>query len=333
MLIDVHQHLLPGPLLEALARRRAAPRIRRGRSGWLLEVAGETPSSLDLGEHDPDARARRAEADRIDHALVALSSVLGVEGLDAGEAGELIAAWDAGALDLPNRFGHWGAVSLRDPDPAQVDRALRNGAVGISLPAGALASEGGVDRSGPLLDRIDQRSGVLFVHPGPDPWSTPPTTRGGPAWLPALTRYVAEMNAAWHVLATIRGRLPRTRVVFAMLAGLAPLHVERLQARGGPSSAVLDRNLFYDTSSYGPRAVRAMARVVGPEQLVYGSDRPVVEPHPLVAPAGGRSPAQVASAGPPLPYSLAALRLFPNLARRREDLGRQAGLDRQSAAA
>ncbi len=79
MRIDVHQHLLPEPLLEALERRRTAPRIRRGRSGWLLEVAGETPSSLDLADHDPDARARRAGDDALDHALVALSSVLALD--------------------------------------------------------------------------------------------------------------------------------------------------------------------------------------------------------------------------------------------------------------
>src|SRR6476469_1459281 len=184
MRIDVHQHLLPEPLLEALERRRAAPRIRHGRSGWLLEVAGESPSVLDLSQHDPDARARRADDDALDHALVALSSVLGIEALEPDEGGELLDAWDRGARELPSRFGHWGAVSLRNPDPSQVDRALANGAVGISLPAGALAGEGGVDRSGPLLDRLDQHSGVLFVHPGPDPWSTPPLAGAGPGWLP-----------------------------------------------------------------------------------------------------------------------------------------------------
>jgi hypothetical protein len=41
-----------------------------------------------------------------------------------------------------------------------------------------------------------------------------------------------------------------------------------------------DPLIFYDTSSYGPAAVETMARRVGPEQLVYGSDRPVVEPTP-----------------------------------------------------
>jgi hypothetical protein len=73
-----------------------------------------------------------------------------------------------------------------------------------------------------------------------------------------------------------------------MLAGLAPLHAERLAARGGPAGAVLDPHLFYDTSSYGPRAIAAMAAVVGLDQLVTGSDRPVVDP-PLRPPLGERA--------------------------------------------
>jgi hypothetical protein len=76
------------------------------------------------------------------------------------------------------------------------------------------------------------------------------------------------------------------RVVFAMLAGGAPLHLERLAARGGPAARAFDRNLFYDTSSYGSRAIDAMVRVVGIDQLVHGSDRPVVAPPPAPGPLG-----------------------------------------------
>jgi hypothetical protein len=61
-----------------------------------------------------------------------------------------------------------------------------------------------------------------------------------------------------------------------MLAGLAPLHAERLAARGGPTDAVHDPLTAFDTSSYGPRAIDAMLRVVGVDRLLYGSDRPVV---------------------------------------------------------
>jgi len=63
-----------------------------------------------------------------------------------------------------------------------------------------------------------------------------------------------------------------------MLAGLAPLHAERLAARGGPSEAIHDPLTAFDTSSYGPKAIDAMLRVVGVDRLLYGSDRPVIAP-------------------------------------------------------
>jgi hypothetical protein len=93
-----------------------------------------------------------------------------------------------------------------------------------------------------------------------------------------MTRYVADMNAAWHAFAAFGRRShPNLRVVFAMLAGGAPLHAERLAARGGPTGTLADERLFYDTSSYGLRAIDALVRCVGVDQLVHGSDRPVVE--------------------------------------------------------
>jgi hypothetical protein len=96
-----------------------------------------------------------------------------------------------------------------------------------------------------------------------------------------MTRYVADMNTAWHAFATFgRPVHRRLRVVFAMLAGGAPLHAERLAARGGPTAAVADNLLFYDTSSYGLRAIDALVRCVGIDQLVHGSDRPVVDAPP-----------------------------------------------------
>ena len=70
-----------------------------------------------------------------------------------------------------------------------------------------------------------------------------------------------------------------------MLAGCAPLQVERLAARGGPAAAVHDELAWFDVSSYGPHAVDAMLRVVGVDRLVLGSDRPIADP-PALAPLG-----------------------------------------------
>ena len=48
-----------------------------------------------------------------------------------------------------------------------------------------------------------------------------------------------------------------------MLAGGAPLHGERLAARGGPTDALADPRFFYDSSSYGARTIDALVRCVG----------------------------------------------------------------------
>jgi hypothetical protein len=97
-----------------------------------------------------------------------------------------------------------------------------------------------------------------------------------PPELLAALAYTASLHAAWWawVESGVR-RHPRLRVVFAALAGLAPLHSERAVARGGPALPAAPQ-LFYDTSSYDPEAVALMRRTVGAAQLVHGSDTPVL---------------------------------------------------------
>lgn len=280
MRIDVHQHLLSQPLLAALERRGAVPSLTRGGDGWTYHLAGEPDSTLPFADADLAVRAGLLDDDGVDRALVLLSSALGIEHLPAEEAAPLLDAYHDGAAALPSeRFGAWGAAGVHEPDPGAVDALLARGFVGVSLPATALATPAAVERLGPLLERLEQAGAPLFVHPGPVALDgSDARAAGTPAWWPALTDYVAQMNAAWHAfLHAGRPALPRLRVLFAMLAGLAPLQLERLAARGGPAErAAEDPLTFYDTSSYGSQAIHAVLRAIGPDQLVHGSDRPVV---------------------------------------------------------
>jgi hypothetical protein len=281
--IDVHQHLWPERLLSALAARRHPPRLVRAPAGWELLLEAEPPSPILPTDHDPGRRADLVRADGLDGALIALSSPLGIESLPAGEAEPLLDAHHEGAQALGAPFGWWGAVALDRPEPPAVDRLLAAGAVGISMPAGALASRRGLDRVGPLLERVERRGAPLFVHPGPAPWRPLAWTGSeAPGWWPAVTSYVTQLHEAWHAwLAWGRAQHPLLTVVWAMLAGGAPLHAERLAARGGPDWT--DLFSFYDVSSYGLGGVEAMAAAVGADRLVYGSDRPVVRPPALPA--------------------------------------------------
>ena len=267
--------------MAALARRTAAPRVRRAGGAWSLELDGEPGSELPGDGEDAASRASLVGSDGLDRALVCLSSPLGIEALPADEARPLLDAFHDGAFALGATFGVWGAVALDDPDPGQVDAILGRGAVGVSIPAGALSSPEGVELAGPLLERLEEGDAPLLVHPGPAPWSPRATARAEEPWWPAMTTYVAEQSAAWHAFAACgRANHPALRVVFAMLAGGAPLHAERLAGRGGPVEALRDPRVYYDTSSYGPRAIAAVTEVVGDLQIVYGSDRPVVDPPP-----------------------------------------------------
>jgi len=286
MKTDIHQHLWTEPLVQALAQRTEFPFVRDEHGLTVLFLAGERPYVIDLASEVPARRAALVRRDGLNRALVCLSSPLGIESLPRAQAQPLLDAYHEGALALGEPFGVWGALALDNPDPDDVDRALRRGCVGVSLPAGALAGVDRLARVQPLLARLSSLGAPLFVHPGA---AAAPgagaSSLGDPLWWPALTHYVADMHAAW--LAFLHaGRLehPELKIVFAMLAGLAPLHAERLAARGGPdrlrpTRPVHDPLVFYDTSSYGPAAIGALTEAIGgPGQLLYGSDRPVVEP-------------------------------------------------------
>jgi hypothetical protein len=269
---DVHQHLWPEPFRAALERRSAPPFLRHAPEAPELVLAGEPTGAFDAAPHDPARRRAELRADAVDRALVCLSSPLGIEALPRAEAQPLLDAWHDGVFALGEPFGVWGAVALDGAGPGDVSSLLGRGAVGISLPARAFVAEGAVRRVAPLLRALEAAGRPLLIHPGAVPAGTP-----GAPWWPASVGYVVELHAAWHGFAAwARPQLPTLRVVFAALAGGAPLHVERLAGRRGPVRAAFDPLTFYDTSSYGPRAIEAIGGVVGVDQLVHGSDRPVL---------------------------------------------------------
>lgn len=279
MRTDLHQHVWTEPLLAALATRRVAPFVRRHEGLTVLHCPGELPCVIDEQSESAAARSRLLHADRVDRAVVAISSPLGIEMLDPDVAADLIAAHLDGVQALGDAFDAWGPVPVQASDAVAVDEVLDRGCVGVSVPAAALADRSALDAVGPLLERVAARGAPLFVHPGGFAPREPSLDE--PVWWAALTDYVGQMQAAWLTFAAYgRRALPGLRVVFAMLAGGGPLLAERLAARGGPAIDLHDPLTFYDTSSYGPMNVEAMARWVGPTQLVYGSDRPVIEPVP-----------------------------------------------------
>jgi predicted TIM-barrel fold metal-dependent hydrolase len=180
---------------------------------------------------------------------------------------ELAEAYHAGILDV--------VAASNGRLRALAYGSVREGFDGVSVSAGDLE---GVDELAPLLDEVDRLGLLLFVHPGPAA-----VPEGVPAWWPAVVDYTAQMQrayAAW--LARGAGAWPNLRVLFAILAGGAPIQLERLASRGVDTRTVLHENVFLDTASYGKRALELVLATYGVGQLVYGSDVPVIDSEPTL---------------------------------------------------
>jgi 6-methylsalicylate decarboxylase len=241
--IDVHQHLWPESLVSALSLRREPPRLVGNRLD-LLEGSFE----VDLAAHDLETRLRLLDRDEIDVAIVSLQPTMGSE-----EARELAEAYDEGILELAATSG--GRIR---PLAAGEER---DGFVGTCVSAQRL-----------VAGAAPTQSSLLFVHPG----YSPPPPEGMPGWWTPVVEYTAQMQAAYAAwVARGRSDVP---IVFAIMAGGAPFQLERFRSRGGEGE--VPANAYFDTASYGRRAIELAVETCGIAQILYGSDTPVIDSRP-----------------------------------------------------
>jgi len=260
--VDVHQHLLPPAFIEALRRRKAPPRI----VGAELEIV-EGRFAFDPAEHELESRIAALDRQGTDVAVLSLQSTFGHDALRPGERAELVAAWEDGIAEV--------VVNARGRFVALGAGPTRPGFVGSCVGSDALADP---EALAAVVESVRRRGGFVLVHPSGGP--VPPNV---PGWWGAITLYTAQMQAAYLAwLARGQERWPDVAIVFSILAGGGPFQLERLGSRGIDVRSVLHRNLFFDTASYGRRALELCVETFGVEQIVYGSDVPVVDPEPTL---------------------------------------------------
>jgi len=251
----MHQHLWPHALVRALEARSERPRLRGSR----LELPGGD-SEIDLRAHELDNRLAALDRDEIDVALISCPPTL-----ELGE--ELVEAYHDGMLELvAASSGRLRALACGAP---------RQGFAGVCISAIDLAD---LAPLASVLAEVERRGELLFVHPGPA--LTPP---GAPDWWPAVVGYTAQMQAAYAAwIARGAAAWPGLRVLFAILAGGAPIQLERLASRGVDTRAVLHDNVYLETASYAERALELAMATYGVGRLVYGSDWPVIDAQPTL---------------------------------------------------
>ena len=222
--------------------RREAPPRFRGST---LELERQGSFELELRAYSLESCLEALDRDGIDAAVISL----------------------APSLELARQAG--GRIR-----PLAAARVLE-GFAGATVAADALLDLDGLSA---LLDELTGHGGVLFVHPGP---CDPP--RDAPPWWSALVDYTAQMQAAYAAwLASGAGRWPDVPVIFAILAGGGPFQIERLRSRDFDVRRTLLPNVYFETASYGRRALELCLATFGVRQLLYGSDGPVIDSQPTL---------------------------------------------------
>jgi len=291
VLIDVHTHVVP----------RGLPFGHDGRFA-AMDPVGESAEVFVDGKvfrvvtHESwDVEARLAAMDAQGVAMQAISPMPELFSYwaepDIGRAfcsalNEAIAEMAAAA---PDRLVGLGSVPLQDLDLAiaAVDDVRALGLVGIEIGSNVLGACTGSAEFLPFFQAVADAGLCVFVHAFHPPYwdcCADPPMAAAVNFPPEVGTTVAAMVANGIVQQS-----PGLRVCASHGGGTFPLHLPRMEAfwsasperveRGvSPYDAV--RSMWFDSMTYSPAALRALLDLVGPSQVVIGSDAPFMVEQP-----------------------------------------------------
>jgi 6-methylsalicylate decarboxylase len=273
--IDVHFHVIPPFYVEAVYAAGRGPAIGRY-PDWSPELALATMDRFGIAvaltslaqpgvgfEREAPARtlARRCN----------------------DYAADLIARW-------PARFGAFATVPMASSEGAIAELAYAFDTLrldGASLFASYQGRFLGDPQFDPVLEWLDARAAVVFLHPGLHPSSE------GLAlpWPAFMMEYLFDTTRAVVnlVFSGALTRFPRIRFILPHAGGLVPYFAWRLsvapmidarlpQFSRGDVAAALARFWYDNALAPGEQTFGALDHVARPEQMVFGTDYPFANP-------------------------------------------------------
>ncbi|AUG76134.1 amidohydrolase [Kitasatospora sp. MMS16-BH015] len=187
--------------------------------------------------------------------------------------------------DRPDRFGLFATLTLPDVDGALAEAAYAFdvlGADGVVLLANSAGHYLGDRRFDPLMDELNRRAAVVFVHPSQ--LGAPPV-EGIP---PFLTDFLLDTTRAAVNLvhAEAPWRWPELKIVLSHGGGFVPYAAHRIAwtrtAAKPTPERVLEglRSFWFDTAlSTSPVALPSLRTFARPDRILFGTDWPYAPEH------------------------------------------------------
>lgn len=262
--IDTHQHIVPPEY-----------------AAW-LEKHGVLAGGLPIPTWSAEGALDLMESAGIATGILSVSTP-GVHLGDNAEARAMARSVNEFAASVvrahPGRFGFFATLTLPDVDGAIAEAAHALdalGADGVVLLTNVHGVYLGDPSFDPLMEELDSRKAVVFVHPSELP--TPP--------VPGIPPFVADF-----LLDTTRAginmcrqgwmdRYPNVRIILSHGGGFIPYAAERIarmcSADGVPESGIERlRRFYFDTAlSSSPYALPSLLAFADRARITFGSDWP-----------------------------------------------------------
>ncbi|NML47182.1 amidohydrolase [Ramlibacter sp. G-1-2-2] len=262
--IDTHQHIVPPFYAQ-----------------W-LERKGLTAGGLPIPRWSAEAALEMMEALHIAAGVLSVSTP-GVHLGDDAEARSMARAVNEFsaqvAAEHPGRFGFFATLTLPDVEGAiaeaayALDNLKADGVVLLTNVRGTYLGDASME---PLMEELNRRQAVVFVHPSELP--APPVPGIPPFaadFLLDTTRAAINMaKAGWLA------RYPDLKIILSHAGGFVPYAAERFARLCAPSGRYEDgvlqlQRFWFDTAlSSSPYALAALLAFADPGRITFGSDWP-----------------------------------------------------------
>jgi aminocarboxymuconate-semialdehyde decarboxylase len=282
--VDVHNHAMPREVLDLF---ESEPAYGVSVAGGRWSGVHHVPFTIDPSFHDPAAKLAWMDARDIPAAVVSPPPSLFFYDAAVTDCERLCAATNEGLASFcahaPGRLRWLANLPMQDPDAAvsTYRAAARAGASGAAVGTSVAGSRLDEDRYGPFWREVEALAMPVLLHPA----FNEPHRGLEPFYLQNVVGNPLETTLAVErlVCAGVLARQPGVRLVLVHGGGFLPyqagrlLHASGVRPEIGIDAAAVRAafgQLYFDTVTHDPAALRFLVERVGIEHVVLGTDMP-----------------------------------------------------------
>jgi len=288
--IDVHTHIFTHKWLELLKERGGEYNIQTRPDGQQEVFRGNTPVVIpQKGHFDFDLRLKHMDAAGIDISVVSLTCpnvYWGGEATSCAAARETNDTIAEGQAAHPERIRWFASLPWEYPQAAvaELKRACDNGASGVMVLANVAGRSLTDPMFAPIWAEIDARKLPVLVHPSDPPGAQQmDMTKFDLSWSVGFM-FDTTLAITRMIFEGFFDTYPNLKIIASHAGGALPYLAgrftkgdeveipQRRQMKRKPIDYL--RHIYYDCITYSPASLEFLISVVGPEQVMFGTDWP-----------------------------------------------------------